>query len=152
MKTRKIVSFCIFTLLISMFFCTTYANSNEKISTCTTKSIIYQKPAANTYKSLATSTITPSDFDPSEADKDNSGKDDAKDSSSVKLANKIIGGLQAVGSIVSVASLVLIGIKYMLGSAEEKADYKTSMIPYLVGAILVFCASNIIAAIYNAIK
>ena len=50
MKTRKIVSFCIFTLLISMFFFTTYANSNEKISTCTTKSIIYQKPAANTYK------------------------------------------------------------------------------------------------------
>ncbi len=146
MKTRKIVSFCIFTLLISMFFCTTYANSNEKISTCTTKSIIYQKPAANTYKSLATSTITPSDFDPSEADKDNS------DSSSVKLANKIIGGLQAVGSIISIASLVLIGIKYMLGSAEEKADYKTSMLPYLVGAILVFCASNIIAAIYNAIK
>ena len=129
-----------------MFFCTTYANSNEKISTCTTKSIIYQKPAANTYKSLATSTITPSDFDPSEADKDNS------DSSSVKLANKIIGGLQAVGSIISIASLVLIGIKYMLGSAEEKADYKTSMLPYLVGAILVFCASNIIAAIYNAIK
>lgn len=146
MKTRKIVSFYIFTLLISMFFCTTYANSNEKISTCTTKSIIYQKPAANTYKSLATSTITPSDFDPSEADKDNS------DSSSVKLANKIIGGLQAVGSIISIASLVLIGIKYMLGSAEEKADYKTSMLPYLVGAILVFCASNIIAAIYNAIK
>lgn len=146
MKKRKIVSFCIFTLLISMFFCTTYANSNEKISTCTTKSIIYQKPAANTYKSLATSTITPSDFDPSEADKDNS------DSSSVKLANKIIGGLQAVGSIISIASLVLIGIKYMLGSAEEKADYKTSMLPYLVGAILVFCASNIIAAIYNAIK
>lgn len=146
MKTRKIVSFCIFTLLISMFFCTTYANSNEKISTCTTKSIIYQKPAANTYKSLTTSTITPSDFDPSEADKDNS------DSSSVKLANKIIGGLQAVGSIISIASLVLIGIKYMLGSAEEKADYKTSMLPYLVGAILVFCASNIIAAIYNAIK
>ena len=147
MKTRKIVSFCIFTLLISLFFCTTYANSNEKISTCTTKSIIYQKPASNTYNSLATSTITPSEFDPS-----NSETNEAADSSSAKLSNKIIGGLQAVGSVISVASLALIGIKYMLGSAEEKADYKTSMIPYLVGAILVFCSSNIIAAIYNAIK
>ena len=113
---------------------------------CTTKSIIYQKPAANTYKSLATSTITPSDFDPSEADKDNS------DSSSVKLANKIIGGLQAVGSIISIASLVLIGIKYMLGSAEEKAEYKKTMIPYLVGAILVFSASNIAGFVYKFAK
>ena len=68
------------------------------------------------------------------------------------FGQKIIGGIQAVGSLVAVGILVVLGVKYMLGSAEEKADYKTSMLPYLVGAILVFCASNIIAAIYNAIK
>ena len=150
MKIKKIVSFCIFTLLIGMFLSTTYANSNENISnytSYTSKSITYQKSAINTYNFLASSTITPDEFDASAEE-----TTETAESSSTKLANKIIGGLQAIGSIVSVASLLLIAIKYMLGSAEEKSEYKTSMIPYLVGAILVFCASNIVGAIYNTIK
>ena len=35
--------------------------------------------------------------------------------------NKIIGAVQFVGSFVSVIALVIMGIKYMLGSVEEKA-------------------------------
>ena len=31
----------------------------------------------------------------------------------------------------------------MMGSASEKAEYKKTMIPYLVGAILIFGASAI---------
>jgi hypothetical protein len=37
----------------------------------------------------------------------------------------------------------------MMGSAEEKADYKKSMIPYLVGAVLVFAASTIAGVVYD---
>ena len=65
------------------------------------------------------------------------------------FGRKIIGAIQAGGTIVSVAVLVVIGIKYMLGSAEEKAEYKKVMIPYIVGAILVFMASNIAGFIYS---
>lgn len=65
------------------------------------------------------------------------------------FGKKIIGGIQAVGSIVSVGILVVLGVKYMLGSAEEKAEYKKTMIPYLIGAILVFSASNIAGFVYN---
>ena len=65
------------------------------------------------------------------------------------LGNKIIGGIQAIGSIVSVAILVVLGIKYMMGSAEEKAEYKKTMIPYIVGAVLVFMASNIAGFIFS---
>ena len=68
------------------------------------------------------------------------------------FGQKIIGGIQAVGSIVSVAILVVLGVKYMVGSAEEKAEYKKTMIPYLVGAILVFAASNIAGFVYNFAK
>ena len=50
---------------------------------------------------------------------------------------------------VSVLALVLIGIKYMTGSIEEKAEYKETMMYYIVGAILVFAISNISAMIYN---
>ena len=60
-----------------------------------------------------------------------------------KIGKQIIGMVQAIGSIVSVLVLVILGIKYMMGSAEEKAEYKKTMIPYLVGAILIFGASAI---------
>ena len=65
------------------------------------------------------------------------------------LGNKIITALSTIGSIVSVVVLVIIGIKYMFGSAEEKAEYKKSLMPYLIGAILVFAASTIASIIYS---
>ena len=65
------------------------------------------------------------------------------------IGKKIIGMVQAIGSIASVLVLVILGIKYMMGSAEEKAEYKKTMIPYLIGAILIFAASNIASMIYS---
>lgn len=62
---------------------------------------------------------------------------------------KIVGVLQAVGIILSVVMLTVIGIKYLMGSAEEKADYKKSLMPYVVGAALVFTASVFAQAIYE---
>lgn len=66
--------------------------------------------------------------------------------------NVIIGIVQVVGTIVSVLALIILGIKFMIGSAEEKADYKQWMIYYVIGAILVFAISNISAIIYNTVK
>lgn len=57
--------------------------------------------------------------------------------------------VSTIGSIVSVISLIVIGIKYMLGSTEEKAEYKKSMMPYFIGAICLFAASNITGIIYK---
>lgn len=68
------------------------------------------------------------------------------------IGGKIIGMVQAIGSIVAVLILVVLGIKYMMGSAEEKAEYKKTFIPYLIGAILVFAASNIAGMVYNFAK
>ena len=59
------------------------------------------------------------------------------------IGNTIIGIVTVVGMVASVLVLVVLGIKYMMGSAEEKAEYKKTMIPYLIGAILVFAASAI---------
>ena len=44
---------------------------------------------------------------------------------------------------------MVLGIKYMMGSAEEKAEYKKTMIPYVVGAILIFAATTIANAVFN---
>ena len=67
----------------------------------------------------------------------------------VSIGNKIIGTVQTVGTIVAVLVLVVLGIKYMMGSAEEKADYKKSMIPYLVGAVLIFASTTIVNIVYQ---
>lgn len=67
------------------------------------------------------------------------------------IGKNIIGIVKAIGTIISVLMLVILGIKYMLGSSEEKAEYKKTMIPYLIGAILIFAAPYIAGAIYNAV-
>lgn len=59
----------------------------------------------------------------------------------------IIGYIGGIGIAVSVITLVVLGIKYMVGSVEEKAEYKKSMLPYLIGAFLVFAISTIVSVI-----
>ena len=39
-------------------------------------------------------------------------------------AESILGVIQTVGTIISVIVLMIIGIKYMLGSVEERSEYK----------------------------
>lgn len=56
---------------------------------------------------------------------------------------KLLGFIQIVGLCVSVVVLIILGLKYMLGSVEEKAINKKAMIPYLVGAVMVFSVTTI---------
>lgn len=63
------------------------------------------------------------------------------------IGNKIIGIVQFIGSFASVIVLVVLGIKYMSGSVEEKAEYKKTMVPYLIGAIMVFGITNLLGII-----
>ena len=61
----------------------------------------------------------------------------------------LVGILQVIGIIASVAILIVLGIKYMMGSAEEKAEYKKTMIPYLIGAVFIFGASALAQMVYD---
>ena len=45
----------------------------------------------------------------------------------------ILGVVQVIGSLFAVISLIAMGIKYMLGSIEEKAQYKKTLLPYFIG-------------------
>ena len=65
------------------------------------------------------------------------------------LGNSIVTILTTIGSVVSVIVLIILGIKYMTGSVEEKAEYKKTMMPYVIGAALVFAASAIANILYN---
>ena len=81
------------------------------------------------------------------------GTDPGSKGEMFKIGNQIIGFVKIAGMILAVVILIVIGIKYMIGSAEEKAEYKKTMIPYLIGAVLIFAASALAQIIYDwAIK
>ena len=65
------------------------------------------------------------------------------------LGGQIIRIISVIGSVVSIVVLVVLGIKYMMGSAEERAEYKKTLLPYVIGACLVFAASAIAGVIYG---
>ena len=65
------------------------------------------------------------------------------------VGNQIVTILTTIGIIASVIVLIVLGIKYMMGSAEEKAEYKKTMMPYVIGAALVFAASAIANILYS---
>ena len=84
--------------------------------------------------------IEPDSFQPAEL---------SESETTITKFNQVIGAFQAVGSIASVLAIVVTGIRYMVASVEEKAEYKNTFIYYIVGAVLVFAISNVSALIYN---
>lgn len=69
-----------------------------------------------------------------------------------QIGGQIASILTTVGIVVAVIVLLILGIKYMMGSASEKAEYKKTMIPYLVGALLVLGASSIVKIVFSTIN
>ena len=113
-------------LLILMFTTNTHAVGDEPIK-------------------LATGIINPSDYKPEDLQTDDV-------SIVTEKANTIIDYIGIIGIIVTVVSLIVLGIKYMVGSIEEKADYKKSMIPYLVGVFMFFAVTQILLIIYKFVE
>ena len=71
-------------------------------------------------------------------------------SGAIEIGNIIVWLVRTVGEAIAVIMLLIIGIKYILGSVEEKAEYKKSMWPYVLGAILIFAGSALTNVIYEA--
>lgn len=91
---------------------------------------------------VATGIIDPDDFEPPAL----------QDSDTDVIINKgavIVNVIRVIGISVTVVSLMLIGIKYMTGSLEEKADYKKSMIPYLIGVFIFFALTQLLSIIID---
>lgn len=64
-------------------------------------------------------------------------------------AQKIMGLIRNIAVIAGVLLIAILGIKYMLGSVEEKAEYKKSFMPLIVGAVVVMAATQIATMIFS---
>ena len=73
-------------------------------------------------------------------------------SSLMQKAGKIMGMIRNVSAIAAVIIIMVLGVKYMLGSVEEKADYKKSFMPLIVGIVLVVAATSIATFIFGIIE
>ena len=51
---------------------------------------------------------------------------------------KVVAVITNIGLVLAIVIPAILGVKYMIGSAEDKAEYKKDMVPYLVGAVLLF--------------
>lgn len=65
------------------------------------------------------------------------------------VLNTIIGLIQFAGSGISIITVTVLGIKYMMASANEKADLKKQAIPIVIGCVLLFGAVNISNIIFT---
>lgn len=75
--------------------------------------------------------------------------------SSTKVQGKIgpiLGIIRNIGIVLSVIFLMIIGVQAILGSAEERADYKKRLPKYLIGVIVLLAGSVIPQIIYNVMK
>lgn len=132
------IKIILITLLISIIFCT-FCNN-----------FVYADPPVyrnntnnNTFEEMnIKEKFNTGDWKP---DKDT----DNADNKLKEVGNKIIGTIQVIGSIVSVIALMIIGIRYMVGSVEEKAQYKETMVPYIIGAVLVFGITTTLRIIFE---
>ena len=70
----------------------------------------------------------------------------------VAKAGKILGFIKYIGAIISVLALSIIGIKYMFSSVEGKAEYKKTMLPYIIGCFLLGFITVVLTVIENLAK
>ena len=61
----------------------------------------------------------------------------------------ILGVVQWIGFIVGIAMCIYIGIKYLTAGAGAKAEVKSTMIPWLVGALCVALAPTIATTVFT---
>lgn len=86
---------------------------------------------------FATATAMPTPTDP------------GLDSGMVSFVGIILGAIRWIGYAIAIGMLIYVGIKYVMASANEKADLKNAMIKYVIGAILIAGAASIAGWIFD---
>ena len=80
---------------------------------------------------------------------DNPASNAVANSTDKKVIGMGINIIRVVATGVAVIMLSYIGIKYMMAAPDQKAEFKKSATIYVLGAILIFAAGNILTIIVN---
>lgn len=89
--------------------------------------------------------INPDDFKPGELTSSDT-------QTAFKSAGTIAKAIVYVGLVISIVMIMVLGIKYMMGSVEERAEYKKTLVPVLIGTLLIFTTGTIVSIIWNIME
>jgi len=64
----------------------------------------------------------------------------------------ILSVVRIVGTGIAIIILAVVAMKYMMAAPSDRADFKKAAIQYVVGAIIVFGASNILTLLIPIIE
>ena len=68
------------------------------------------------------------------------------------IASKILTFLQVISGIFAIIMIAVTGFRYIIETADVKKELKQSMLPIIVGILLVFFATSIAKFIVNIFK
>ena len=60
------------------------------------------------------------------------------------ITSTVLNIVRYAGTGIALIMLTFIFIKYMLSAASERAELKKNLIPFTIGAVVLFAASNIV--------
>lgn len=66
-----------------------------------------------------------------------------------RRVGKVLGAIRNFGIIVSVISFMIIGVKTMVGSINDKAEYIESLPSHIIGVFILLACTTIPSIIYN---
>lgn len=94
------------------------------------------------------SAFNPDDYDPAQVQPMTSGDQKII----VDKTSNILTYIRYIGIVLATIVLSVIGLKYILASADEKASYKENMVPYVVGCLLLMGVTIIPSIVYQAMN
>lgn len=66
-----------------------------------------------------------------------------------KYTNRLASALTVAGIVVAVLCLMIVGLKFIMGSATEKAEYKKTLVPIVIGIAMIALITSIVAGLYS---
>lgn len=137
MKSKKI---CLLILILILVIVAFPVISNAKTKPSNPEARPPEPPIA----SSSSGTLNPDNYNPGEVTQSDVGQ-------MATVTSTILAYVRNIGIIASVIILTVIGIKYMLGSLEQKADYKENMYLYVIGCFLLMMGATIPSIIYDIV-
>ncbi len=70
----------------------------------------------------------------------------------IKLGGVILKVITIIGVIGAVLGIAILGLETMIGSLEEKAEYKEKILPFIIGCIILVSSTVIVRSIYKGLN
>ncbi len=68
------------------------------------------------------------------------------------IAQAILGVIRGIAGVTAAVGTIVLGIRYVYSAPGEKAEIKKKMIPFIIGAVLIFGATVLVDTVYQVAK